>query len=403
MINEQWARGRITRASIFFFFILNVALSACSGSSKKDDSGIETPLLYSKEPNDITGKFYIPPVANPAKGPYVKGELLYPLDNKPTPQCHSSTIVETPSGLVCAFFAGTHEKHPDVGIWVSRLEDGSWTWPEEVANGVQNGTPRHPCWNPVLFLPKNGPLLLFYKVGPSPTEWWGMLTTSNDNGRTWSVANKLGEDSMVGHLLGPVKNKPLQLADGTILCPSSTEIRAEVMGIQWKVHFELTRDLGQTFSVVGPINDGITFDAIQPTVLIHPGGRMQILCRTRQGVVAQSWSNDHGRSWSEMRATELPNPNAGIDGLTLKDGRQLLVYNHTTREGKGGSGRHLLNVAMSEDGNDWIPILTLEDDTRNKAGYSYPAAIQTGDGLVHITYTYERVSIKHVVLNPTLL
>jgi predicted neuraminidase len=141
----------------------------------------------------------------------------------PTPQCHASTIAETASGLVTAWFGGTHEKHSDVGIWVSRRVGGAWSDPIEVADGVQSPTERYPCWNPVLFQPNDGPLLLFYKVGPSPSTWWGMMMTSEDDGATWSEARKLGTDSRIGHLLGPVKNKPVQLEDGSILCPSSTE------------------------------------------------------------------------------------------------------------------------------------------------------------------------------------
>jgi predicted neuraminidase len=280
--------------------------------------------------------------------------------------------------------------------------DGKWTWPEEVANGVQNDTLRYPSWNPVLFLPEEGPLMLFYKVGPSPREWWGMLMTSNDDGKTWSAPRKLGENKKIGHLLGPVKNKPIQLPDGTILCPTSTEIEKEGKDVDWMVHFEITKDLGKTWEVIGPINNGTAFDAIQPSILTYPDGKMQVLCRTRQNVISQSWSDDQGKSWSKMTATDLPNPNSGTDAVTLKDGRQLLVYNHTTKEGKQPNGRNMLNLALSSDGKQWTPVMTLENKPAN-AGYSYPAIIQTADGLVHITYTYLRQSVKYVVVDPARL
>lgn len=382
----------------FFSALAIVLLLSCSGRKENGETSSEDAMKTTavKTANDITGKYYLPPLATPGEGAYLSGELIYPLDNRPTPSCHASTIVETPTGLVVAFFAGTHEKNPDVGIRVSRLENGKWTWPEEVANGVESPSVRYPCWNPVLFQPASGPLMLFYKVGPDPRTWWGMLMTSEDGGKTWSKPRKLGEDKTIGHLLGPVKNKPVQLADGSILCPSSTE---HLIGEEWMVHFELTRDLGKTWEVIGPINDGKAFDAIQPSILFYGDNKMQVLCRTQQSVISQSWSEDGGKTWSEMTATALPNPNSGTDAVTLKDGRQLLVYNHTTREGEEPKGRNMLNVALSNDGIEWTPVMTLENEPA-KVGYSYPAVIQTSDGLVHITYTYRRESVKHVILDP---
>ncbi|MCD6288167.1 MAG: exo-alpha-sialidase [Candidatus Hydrogenedentes bacterium] len=344
----------------------------------------------------IAANMQIPPLAKPGDGAYLSGSLIYSLDNKPTPQCHASTIVETPDGLVAAWFAGTRERNPDVGIRVARYDGKNWSEPVEVANGVQSSDLRYPCWNPVLFLPTEGPLMLFYKVGPTPQKWWGMIMVSEDYGRTWSKPRKLGENDKIGHLIGPVKDKPVQLPDGTIMCPSSTEDPV------WRVHFELTRDLGKTWEVIGPINDGIEFAAIQPTILTYPGGKMQILCRSKQNVITQSWSEDGGKTWSHMTATCLPNPNAGFDAVTLKDGRQLLVYNHTVRKGDFPSGRDMLNVAISKDGLHWKPVLTLERE-HAEGGFCYPAVIQTKDGKVHITYTYKRLSIKHVVLDPKRL
>jgi len=333
----------------------------------------------------------LPPLAVPGQGALVSAGLIYSLENRPTPQCHASTIAETPNGLVAAWFAGTREKHTDVGIRLSRLVEGKWTASIEVADGSEGEDKEYPCWNPVLFQPKKGPLMLFYKVGPTPSRWWGVLLVSEDNGRTWGNRRKLGRDDKIGHLIGPVKNKPVQLANGTILCPSSTEHKG------WRVHFETTQDFGKTWKVIGPINDGKEFGAIQPSVLTYADGRMQVMCRSQQKVVTQSESNDGGKTWGKMTASILPNPNAGTDAVTLKDGRQLIVYNHTTRGLRFPSGRNMLNVAISSDGKNWKPVLTLE---RAKGEYSYPAVIQAKDGKVHITYTYLRQSVKHAVLDP---
>ena len=95
---------------------------------------------------------------NASSNKIVHSEFIY--ETAPFPSCHASTIEETKSGLITAFFGGTDEKNPDVGIWVSRHENGKWTPPVEVANGVQPDGKRHPTWNPVLFQPRTGPLLL---------------------------------------------------------------------------------------------------------------------------------------------------------------------------------------------------------------------------------------------------
>lgn len=263
--------------------------------------------------------------------PIVLHEYIFQTKDVRFPSCHASSIVETKHGLVAAWFAGTNEKNPDVGIWVSRFSNGEWSSPVEAANGVQNSKKRYPTWNPVLFQPKNGPLMLFYKVGPDPRQWWGMLITSHDEGKTWSKPTKLGKGPF-DHLLGPIKNKPVQFEDGTIFCPSSSEFNDK-----WKVHFEISKDMGQTWQVIGPINDGIEYDAIQPSVLFHPDGKMQVLCRTKQGVISQSWSEDGGKSWSNMETTMLPNPNSGIDAVTLRDGRHILAYNYILLLGKRSS------------------------------------------------------------------
>lgn len=352
-------------------------------------------------PKNATSKEYsIPPLEKVGEGALLEKQFIYPLDHKPSAQAHASTLVETPEGLMVAFFAGPHEGSPFVGIRVSNLVDNKWSWPVEVANGFENDTLRYPTWNPVLFIPKDGDLQLYYKQGPSPIEWWGMMKVSKDNGKTWSYGEKMGENDAIGHIVGPVKNKPVQLKDGTIISPSSSEIM-ENDEPKWRIHVEISKDDGKTWEIIGPINDGIEFDAIQPSILEFKDGRLMMLARTRQDVLAQSWSTDKGRTWSKVTATNLPNPNSGTDAVTLQDGRQLLIYNHKVKS-KGERGRDMLNLAISDDGLSWKPVMTIENEP-SEHGYAYPAIIQTKDGMVHATYTYDRTGVKHIVVDPKKL
>jgi len=314
----------------------------------------------------------------------------------PYPEAHASTIVETRAGtILSAWFGGTKERNPDVEIYVARYADGAWQPAASVANGIQPGGNRLPTWNPVLFQPKNGPLTLFYKVGPNPREWWGMVMTSTDDGRTWSKPRRLPDG-----ILGPIKNKPVELADGSWLSPSSTEKTQD----QWSLHFERSSDGGKTWQASAPVESPEGIDAIQPSILFHKDGQLQAVARTREGVIASTWSKDGGKSWSALSAIDLPNPNSGTDAVTLADGRQLIVYNHSAHSlGRPSKGfRYPVNVAISDDGVRWRKVLTLESKPL-EAGYAYPAVIQARDGRVHITYTWDRKRIRHVVLDPARL
>jgi predicted neuraminidase len=301
----------------------------------------------------------------------------------PFAQCHASTIVEVAADkLIVAAFGGTSEGKKDVCIWFSSEENGKWSKAALLGDGIINDTLRYPCWNPVLFKIREGKLFLFYKVGPSPRAWWGMVRTSVDEGKTWTDPERLPEG-----ILGPIKNKPLQLTDGTIISPSSTETRES-----WRVHIEKSENSGKTWQLI-PIDPANQLNVIQPAILVHPDNKLQLLCRSKSDVIVQAFSNDSGKTWSALTKTALPNPNSGIDALTLSNGWHLLVYNPTIQ---GHEDRAKLNVAISKDGLNWSDALILENE---KAGeFSYPAVIQTHDMRVHITYTYNRVNIKHVVL-----
>ena len=325
-------------------------------------------------------------VAAANESPVISREFVF--DEAPFESCHASTIVETNDGtLVAAWFGGTKEGADDVAIWSAYKEKNAekWSEPRIVGNAEDETVP---CWNPVLFQPTDGPTMLFYKQGREIARWQGVLLVSHDGGRTWNERRVLPE-----FFIGPVKNKPVELDDGTILCPSSTEHDG------WRVHFELIPALDKTWLRTQAINTKEEGGAIQPSVLFHSDGRLQAICRNRDGMgtLWQTWSDDGGRTWSKLTPTSLPNPCSGTDAVTLRDGRQLLVYNHTTTL---TGGRNILNVAASDDGIVWRAVGVLENA---KGEYSYPAVIQGKDGTIHITYTWRRKKIVHMTLDPKLV
>ena len=304
----------------------------------------------------------------------ISSEFIYETDA--IPSCHASTLVQTGQGLLAAWFGGSYESHPDVSIYCASFDGSGWSAPALVADGVVSDTLRYPCWNPVLFNLADGNIALFYKVGPNPREWWGEYKISADGGRSWGDSEALPEG-----MLGPIKNKPLPLPDGRILYPSSVEYTPD----NWKVFIESSdKDLSD-WQITSIDNNG--FNAIQPTLFLC-GRKLEMLCRTREGVLAGSCSMDSGRTWTPLAGTELQNNNSGIDGIVLKDGLRLLVCNPMQK------GRNKLALLGSYDGSNWRTLLLLEDQPEGE--FSYPAIIALGDGTVGITYTYNRKRIKYV-------
>ncbi|MEB1499397.1 sialidase family protein [Xanthomonas campestris pv. campestris] len=311
----------------------------------------------------------------------------------PTAQAHASTLLETRDGtLLAAWFGGTHEGASDVGIWFAQRGPQQWQAPRRIADGAHAGPDGAalPAWNPVLFQSRTGPVQLYYKLGPNPRDWWGLRITSTDEGAQWSPPQRLPNG-----ILGPIKNKPLQLPNGRILAPSSSEDRG------WRAHLEWSDDDGANWQRGLPLNDAATIGAIQPSLLLHADGRLQALGRSQQNKLFSAFSNDGGLHWQPMQLLDVENPNSGTDAVMLRYGRALLVYNPGIAGKQWWDGRGTLAVAVSDDGVQWRRALTLEDSPKDE--FSYPAVIQTRDGLVHISYTWKRQRIKHVVIDPAKL
>ncbi len=386
------------------------------------------------------------PTAHPA---IVKDEFLY--EHTYFPEAHASTIVELKNGdLVAGYFGGTHERDPDVCIWVNIKKKGSdkWSAPILAADGVlslddpnarfmglsglkDNTTPaingpirtpesydyvtkttrlknvserlkRKACWNPVLFEMPDGELWLFFKIGSSVGDWTGWITKSRDGGRTWGNKEPLPFDSQGRAFLGPVKNKP-EIIDGRLLCPSSTEkngwrFHMEILDLktgQWRwIPVESTEAIKTDDNKLHPI------DCIQPSILKLEDGRLQVLMRTHNAYLATSFSSDNGDTWTPVTLSKVENNQSGTDAVTLRDGRHLLVYNNFKTLPMTPKGpRTPCSIAISDDGSTWHHALTLEDSPIDQ--YSYPAIIQGKDGRIHCVYTWRRQRIIYKQIDLT--
>lgn len=310
----------------------------------------------------------------------VKGFVF--ADERPFPQCHASTLIHTNDGqFLVAWFGGTHEKHDDVGIWLSKGTPRHWSAPIEIAKLKEV-----PHWNPVLFNSPSGEIILYFKIGKSIDTWETWFMVSGDNGKTWSAAKELVAGDKGGR--GPVRNKVIMLSDGSWLAPASNELK----GV-WNAFVDRSEDQGKTWHASPFLllnKDSIPGEGvIQPTLWESSPGKVHMLLRSSAGVICRSDSKDFGRTWTPIYKTKLPNPNSGIDLVKLDDGRLVLIYNNS---GKNWGPRRPMSLAISADnGKTWPARMELETGNEGDE-FSYPAIISFNDSIA-ITYTWKRERI----------
>ncbi|MCX7600279.1 MAG: exo-alpha-sialidase [Armatimonadetes bacterium] len=308
---------------------------------------------------------------------YFRKDFAYETDAH-RPECHCSVLCELPSGnLFCVWYAGSREKQPDVallGAWWS-WRDGQWTPPR-----VLWDTPGKPEGNAVAFVPPDGLLHLFFVTVVG--EGWDTAElkhmTSADEGETWSQPVVMGEP--LGTM---VRNKPLYLPDGRTILPMYDDREGGSFVC-------ISDDGGATWwrssKIPGPGGH------IQPTLFQKSDGSLVALMRNDEPrLVQRSRSTDRGETWSAAESTVLPNPNAGCDVVAVEGGRLLLAFNDSPTR------RSPLSIALSEDeGETWPLKVDLETDD---AEFSYPSIIWTRDGLLHVSYTWRRKAIAHVIFD----
>lgn len=306
---------------------------------------------------------------------------MFIFDKPPTPSCHASTLVEVADGnLLAAWFGGKDEGAKDVQIWLARFDGKSWSAPEVVGS-----EPGQPCWNPVLFKTARGTLFLWYKAGPSPQTWTGFVRTSVDGGKTWTKP-----EMMPAGFFGPVRAKPIQLKDGTILAGTSVESHRN-----WTPFVDRSTDDGKTWTRSNAFHLPGQFGQIQPTLFTAGVDEKTVVALMRSKdprKVCRAVSSDGGTTFTPAEPTDLFNPSAGIDVTRTPAGELFLIYNPTA------VARTPLSLARStDDGKTWVKV---EDLEKEPGEYSYPAIISTSNGKLEMTYTWNRTHIKHESRDP---
>lgn len=318
-------------------------------------------------------------------------ELMFAPDCR-FPQCHASCLLPLKDGrILCAYFAGSHEKADDVGIWLSEYDSRTWLPPRLIVKLAPE-----PHWNPVLFTVKDGIRIVFKTCREIPS-WRSWTMLSPDGGRTWSqplpyVDNPAG---------GPVRSKPIRLSTGELLAPNSDEDGA------WLPRVDISRNEGKSFERWAQIPVNLVYPdqpdylagrgAIQPALWESEPGQIHALLRTSAGRVFRSDSTDGGRTWRRAYPLELPNNNSGIDVVCAPDGRLFLALNPTS--GDFVQRTPLCIYESTDNGDSFHPFAVvnnarINEFTGQSAEFSYPSLALDGDTL-HLSYTYNRKSIAY--------
>ncbi len=312
--------------------------------------------------------------------------------------CHSSCLIEASPGILCAVWKGGPGKgmsnidlKQNVGIWLSLFKNGEWNAPKQIVE-----TPNSVCWTPVLTKYPDGKLVLFFRVGSDPRHTISLSKYSLDGGVNWSDT-----EILPAGIVGPTKSKPIFDNNGNMICGCSVEVGSPDDELKATACWIEILSNDNHWSKYGPIEiPGKRFGCIEPTLFWGSNGSLKLLCRDRSNRVdLEGWiwvaeSFDNGKTWSELKKTPLPNPDAGIDTLSLSNENILLIYNDSHTD------RYPLTVALSNDnGNSWIPLLDLESESGE-----FPSATLDSQGLVHVSYAHiptgkTQRRIKHVVID----
>jgi len=313
----------------------------------------------------------------------------------PQPSAHAATLAELPDGrIAAAWFAGSREGARDVAIHFATFDGTTWSAPRPVVTRGQAqrdaGRLVRKLGNPVLAGDAGGNLHLWF-VSVGYGGWAGSAinhAVSSDGGQSWGAAKRL-VTSPFWNVSTLVRTPPLALADGGFGLPAYHEFAAK--------HAEWLR-LDANGRVLDKARIPGSRQTLQPAVAALDATHALAMMRDTGPAnrIRMAASDDAGLHWQDTRATALPNPNASVALLRMHDGRLLLAWNPQT------ANRDKLALSLSRDeGATWSAPKIVEDGPGGE--FSYPALLQGRDGTVHLAYTWQRRTIKHLAFTPSWL
>lgn len=297
--------------------------------------------------------------------------------------------------LYLAWYGGDGEYAPGTAVYGSRYSGGAWSTPKVLAQD-----PFYSVGNPVVWQAPDGLVWLWYVVRPGTT--WSTsrigMKVSKDGAESWSDASMLTfeEGTMV-------RGRPIVLRDGDYLLPvwKETGHDTEVVGADTASFVLRYNPRTKKWTESNRIH--ARMGALQPAVVQMDGNYLIAYCRRgggyggkTRGYILRSESHDGGNTWSPGAETAMPNPNAAVDFLKLRNGDLLLIYNDSM------SDRTPLTAAVSTDGDKSYPYKV--NIAEGKNSFAYPYAIQTRDGKIHLVFTSDqRTVINHAVFDESAI
>ena len=196
---------------------------------------------------------------------------------------------------------------------------------------------------------------------------------------------------------GPVRNKPVRISSGAILCHGSLE------NGPWRAFLDISYDNLRTLEKsaeisyqeegnFSPLNKGIEVSeqsfsgkgVIQPTIWEDDKG-VHVLLRSTYGKVIRADSIDGGRTFLKPYPVNMDNNNSGLDAVYV-NGKLYLVCNPV---GGNWADRTPLTLFSSDDGINFKEEAVL---AKGAGEFSYPC-IRAYDKELYISYTYSRKNI----------